>query len=305
MKMRLEENARPVIFGEVLFNHFPDDSHHLGGAPFNVAWHLQGFGLRPLFVSRIGQDTEGEIVLTEMVKWGMDTQAVQIDPHHPTGNVQVTFNNDEPEFIISKDQVWDNISSPVVIELIKNLPCSLLYFGSLAQRGNVSAMTLRKIIVEAHLPTFVDINLRKPWHQEASITLCLQIADWLKLNEEELNTITMSTNLSVTAQQQVAELLRRQKKIETVYLTRGNEGANVVDQQGVLQVKAVKTSGEGDSVGAGDAFSAVCILGLHMGWSRQDIIDRANTFAAKICEHTGALPLAMHDYEELREQWSL
>jgi len=36
--------ARPVLFGEVLFDHFPDGSEVLGGAPFNVAWHLQGLG---------------------------------------------------------------------------------------------------------------------------------------------------------------------------------------------------------------------------------------------------------------------
>ncbi len=28
------------IFGEVLFDHFPDDSCVLGGASFNVAWHF-------------------------------------------------------------------------------------------------------------------------------------------------------------------------------------------------------------------------------------------------------------------------
>ena len=37
--------ARAIIFGEVLFDTFPDGTAVLGGAPFNVAWHLQGFGL--------------------------------------------------------------------------------------------------------------------------------------------------------------------------------------------------------------------------------------------------------------------
>ena len=41
----------PVVFGEVLFDCFPDGSAVLGGAPFNVAWHLHGMrqrqGLRP------------------------------------------------------------------------------------------------------------------------------------------------------------------------------------------------------------------------------------------------------------------
>ena len=53
-------NNRPIhVFGEVLFDHFPDGSRVLGGAPFNVAWHLQAFGQSPRFISRIGNDPAG------------------------------------------------------------------------------------------------------------------------------------------------------------------------------------------------------------------------------------------------------
>jgi len=38
-------NQQIGIFGEVLFDQFPDGQQVLGGAPFNVAWHLQAFGL--------------------------------------------------------------------------------------------------------------------------------------------------------------------------------------------------------------------------------------------------------------------
>ncbi|NIV35790.1 MAG: carbohydrate kinase, partial [Anaerolineae bacterium] len=63
-------DSRPVIFGEVLFDEFEDGSAVLGGAPFNVAWHLQGFGLNPLFISRIGTDALGAQVQQQMRDWG-------------------------------------------------------------------------------------------------------------------------------------------------------------------------------------------------------------------------------------------
>ena len=63
--------GRPVVIGEVLFDCFPDGSTVLGGAPFNVAWHLQAFGLRPLVVTRVGDDALGERVLTTMESWRM------------------------------------------------------------------------------------------------------------------------------------------------------------------------------------------------------------------------------------------
>ena len=48
------------IFGEVLFDVFPDGHQVLGGAPFNVAWHLQAFGQSPFFISRVGNDPQGK-----------------------------------------------------------------------------------------------------------------------------------------------------------------------------------------------------------------------------------------------------
>jgi sugar/nucleoside kinase (ribokinase family) len=58
--------TRPCIFGEVLFDHFPDGKRVLGGAPFNVAWHLQAFGEAPRFISRVGDDAEGDEIRTAM-----------------------------------------------------------------------------------------------------------------------------------------------------------------------------------------------------------------------------------------------
>jgi fructokinase len=43
-----------------------------------------------------------------------------------------------------------------------------------------------------------------------------------------------------------------------------------------------------DTVGAGDAFSAVTIMGLMHGWGWERILDRAAGFAAKVCTLRGA-----------------
>ncbi len=68
------KDRRLCIFGEVLFDHFADGTRVLGGAPFNVAWHLQAFGQAPWFISRTGNDPDGEAVRAAMRDWGMDTE---------------------------------------------------------------------------------------------------------------------------------------------------------------------------------------------------------------------------------------
>lgn len=72
-------NQSVIIFGEVLFDCFPDGNVILGGAPFNVAWNLQAFGLSPLFISRIGDDSYGITIKEAMQNWGMDLRGLQLD----------------------------------------------------------------------------------------------------------------------------------------------------------------------------------------------------------------------------------
>ena len=103
--------GRPCIFGEVLFDHFPDGTRVLGGAPFNVAWHLQAFGRRPRFISRVGRDPEGEAVREAMRTWGMDTTGLQTDPRQPTGRVSVLFDDGEPSYDIVHPCAYDAIEA--------------------------------------------------------------------------------------------------------------------------------------------------------------------------------------------------
>ena len=122
-------SERPCIFGEVLFDHFPDGRRVLGGAPFNVAWHLQAFGESPLLVSRIGGDPEGETVAGAMSDWGLDRSGLQVDSRLPTGRVEVSIEDGEPHYDIVHPSAWDAIEpwEPAG-------RCSLLYHGTLALR---------------------------------------------------------------------------------------------------------------------------------------------------------------------------
>jgi len=298
----IEQNARPVIFGELLYDHYPDGNKCLAGAALNVAWHLQGFGLRPIFVSRLGQDTEGELALTAMIRWGIDTRAVQIDPQHKTGNVLVSQTGNENQFEIRPEQAWDFISSAAVMDWLKHLPCSLIYAGSLAQRNSISRKTLQRIILETKLPLFIDINLRPPWDETEIIQLCLESARWLKVNDEELAALIDKTVQSTEELQSAAIILKRKYDISNLYITSGAQGAALINERGMKQLAAT-SSKVVDTVGAGDAFSAVVILGLHLGWSEFQIIKNANEFAARICEKQGSTPLTHKDYDKFLKQW--
>ena len=147
--MKAGSEHRIVIFGEVLYDCFPDGSVVPGGAPFNVAWHLQAFGMSPLFVSRVGEDTLGRRILDAMQEWGMDTSGLQFDARHPTGRVEITLESGQPRFDILPGQAYDFIDAEALPPVAGE---TVLYHGSLALRREDSRKALERLRQETRLP---------------------------------------------------------------------------------------------------------------------------------------------------------
>ncbi|MEJ2480717.1 MAG: carbohydrate kinase [Acidihalobacter sp.] len=278
----------PVIFGEVLFDCFGDDCV-LGGAPFNVAWHLQGFGLAPRFVSRVGADELGEEVRARMRDWGMDTRWLQTDASHPTGRVQVALQDGQPSYDILDQQAYDAIEPP------QDLLCddSVLYHGSLALRHPANAAVLQNLSSGARV--FLDVNLRAPWWDAQTLAPLIANARWLKLNDEEFD-------LLARADETPAEYAARMG-LGAVVLTRGARGAEVYAGDQHFETPTPTVPELIDTVGAGDAFSAVTLYGIDQGWPWELILRRAAAFAARVCGWRGALSHDRAIYEETAREW--
>ena len=58
------------------------------GAPINVAFHRNNFGLDSAIISRIGTDDLGDELLKFMQNSGLNTTFVQRDANHLTGVVR-------------------------------------------------------------------------------------------------------------------------------------------------------------------------------------------------------------------------
>ena len=300
--MTRNATLRPIVFGEVLFDVFPDGGKKLGGAPFNVAWHLQGFGLAPVMISRIGRDAHGEEILATMYEWGMDVQGIQIDEDTPSGEVQVKFSGGEPSYDILPQRAYDNLEWGTVRKVIDSTDGALLYHGSLIARGVQSASTLSKAIESVSYPVFMDVNLRpKCWTIE-SVTDLLATARWVKLNHEELEVLSQEQGDEA---EQVASLKKR-FNLHTVIVTRGSRGAVLYPDQGeALHQAPQPVTDIKDTVGAGDAFAAVMILSFLRGWDLRDGLSRAVEFAAQVCRVQGALVRDKSMFEEFRNKWEM
>ncbi|MCU7936505.1 MAG: carbohydrate kinase [Candidatus Thiodiazotropha sp. (ex Dulcina madagascariensis)] len=288
-----------TIFGEVLFDCFPSGENVLGGAPFNVAWHLQAFGRSPRFISRVGRDREGDAVLQAMRQWGMDTQPLQSDDLHPTGKVMISLRGGEPSYDILADAAYDFIDSGGLAEAA----CTTLYHGSLGLRNPVARAALERLKANRPQRIFMDVNLRDPWWQRETVLAWLSQADWVKLNEAELALLHDSHTAGLSA---TAAAFKQRHDLQGLVVTRGGEGALALfHDRPAIEITPEKQLDLIDTVGAGDAFSAVLLLGLTLDWPLRLTLERAQTFASAIVGQRGATVREPSFYQTFADEWQL
>jgi fructokinase len=103
---------------------------------------------------------------------------------------------------------------------------------------------------------------------------------------------------------EAARELRGRYDLESVIVTRGERGAFLCGRDGAcLEAQPAAVGVLRSSVGAGDAFSAVMILGIIHDWPTETALRRANDFAASICGIEGAVPDSKEFYDGVLNDW--
>jgi len=295
---RKPDHGEVVVFGEVLFDQFPDGSSVLGGAPFNVAWHLAALGARPLLVSRIGEDDAGRSVIAAMEARGMETRGVQRDAERPTGGVRVSISGGEPRYEILADRAYDHIDGAAATATLAGARPRLTYHGTLALRAPESARALDALLAGG-ADAFMDVNLRDPWWQRDRLPTLGLRARWVKLNEAEFCHIAAESGIAPArlCEESMRELGAR-LELDLLVVTRGSGGAWAVDAVGELTRVAPERGIEViDTVGAGDALAAVVICGVLRGWPTADTLRRAQRLASRVCGIRGATTKDLSIYD--------
>ncbi len=292
-------DSQIAIFGEALFDRFADGRQILGGAPFNVAWHLQAFAQRPCFISRVGEDAAGDSIRLAMSAWGMSVENLQTDPDYPTGTVQVIINNGEPQYEILADQAYDFIKAR---QLSADSQYGVIYHGTLALRNCISEQALDDLSARHRGKVFIDVNLRSPWWHKDKVARRLGKANWVKLNHDEL----MHLAPKQKPLQDAMRWFLAQYQLDVLVVTCGSQGAAAINQTGdIIAVAPAEALTVVDTVGAGDAFAAVLLLGMQQGWPLQLTMERAQLFASALVGQRGATVQDLSFYRPFISAWDL
>jgi fructokinase len=280
-----------LVIGEVLFDIFPD-YRRLGGAPFNVAFHLRHFGLPVRFISRVGNDPAGEEIRRLIAEKGFRADDIQIDKDHPTGSVRVDLDdNGVPKFSITADVAYDHLElNPATVSALGD-DIDMIYYGTLLQRTDSVHQMLQHLLnrKKPRSQCFYDINLRPNCYNAHVIRDSLQHADHVKLNQEELTTLKTMFGWS-GAPAEIVHRLMEVYALETVSLTKGERGSELFTGSGHYTAPPADMVKVVDTVGAGDAYAAVMIAGFLQALPPAQILKAATQFAVRICEIEGAIP---------------
>ena len=299
--MDITNNRTIIVIGEVLVDIFAD-YQRMGGAPFNFAFHLNAFNYYVDFISKIGKDSIGANILNFMDKHKISYSNIQTDEIHPTGRVMVTVNDKGvPNYNIVENSAYDFIEYTDKIEKALKY-ARMIYIGTLAQRNQGSFNTIRKILTKKEYNTqiFYDINLRQNYFNKCTIDNSLKYADIVKLNEEELRIIKGLYKETCSNNHFIKTLIERYN-IRWLSLTKGEKGSMLFYKDKTLQISPKITSLDIiDTVGAGDAYSAILAIGILNNWSMEKILERATEFSAAICGTHGAVPEDSKFYERFK-----
>ncbi len=249
-----------------------------GGVAMNIAMTLARFGLRPALLSAIGRDAEGDELLAQATRMGLDCGYIYRSDDLPTDRyMAVEAGNGLIAAIAdahSLEAAGDKILRPLADGRLGSEAAP--FAGTIALDGNLTAALLAHV---ATSPLFAQADLRiapaSPGKAERLLSLLPHPRATFYVNLEEAGLLCHSTFEG--APEAAAGLLARGAR--RVLVTNGAEDAADGAAEGILlrrppEVLVTRITG------AGDTFMAAHLMAERGGADRGAALDRALDAAA-------------------------
>ena len=279
-----------VGLGELLWDVFPKGKE-LGGAPANFAYMTSLLGDHGIVASRVGSDALGRTAGRRLERIGLRSKYLQIDAKNPTGTVKVEVDPaGQPTFEIAESVAWDFFEWTPEWERLAST-ADAVCFGSLAQRSPQSRATIRAFLKEVRRGTtrVFDANLRQAFYSADTLAESMKLADIVKMNQEELQTVVKLLGHTFQDDERAARWLRDSYSLQLVCVTRGVQGSLLVSGSDTSQHQGCRVV-VADTVGSGDAFTAALIYHYLRRGSLATLNEAANRMGAWVASQTGATP---------------
>ena len=283
-----------ICFGEVLWDILLTGPLP-GGAPMNVAYHLNKLGANPSLITKVGDDDYGRDLLEMLSNDGVAVN-FETDPQYPTGLVYANVGeNHEMVYDIVYPSAWDFIEwKQEYADLVSK--AEYLVFGSLTSRNEVSRNTLYQLLDVSKKNVF-DINIRPPHFEQKQLEYLLQRTDLLKMNLAELELVTNWFDQSGSTIDRI-KFVQDHFNIDQIIVTKGGDGAMLNDHGKIYEHTGYSVSVQ-DTIGSGDSFLAGFLAQTLKGENAEKSLDFAAGIGAFVATKAGGCP--EYEVEEIDE----
>ena len=287
-----------------------DSFQCVGGGPSNVLTDLSslGFNYPMIAMGSIGLDGNASIIKNHLKKNNIQINYLISSKTVPTSQtVCMSEKKNERTFLYypGANNLLD--TKHFKIDDLKSKP-KILYIGYLTLLGKLDRFNYNKtrlnIVLEKakkkNLITIIDLVSNKTSHFQKIVYSALPFTDYLLLNEIEAQLLFKKSIKKNDNYLNIKLILQLTKKIFKKGLLKGliihnsKESVCVLeDQTHNIKSKIIPQQKIKNAVGAGDAFCAAFIYGIHENWNIEKILKKAHaagTAMMKIDASSGYLP---------------
>ncbi|MDO8930451.1 MAG: PfkB family carbohydrate kinase, partial [Bacteroidota bacterium] len=217
------KNNQILCIGEILWDNLPSGAKP-GGAPMNVALHLNRIGQKVSISSKVGNDDQGKKLLVFLEDSGLKTDLIQTDETLPTSEVLVHLDeNNNATYEICEPVAWDNL---VLTDSLNSQAktSGLIIYGTLASRNPETRNTILHLL-ENDVVKLIDVNLRQPYDTREIVEQLILKSDIVKLNDEELGVFGQWYNKHKHDEKSLVKWFAEEYNSKMVCVTKGDKGA--------------------------------------------------------------------------------
>ena len=236
----------------------------------NALIALSRLGHHTQFVSAVGKDVFGELVLDTLRAEQVGAELVETDATRPTGLYFKERRTGSARQVVyyRQNSAASAVGSQVVEQVQRQRPRIVLVSGLNLGLGGAEGLAgaVRAVLAgkaAGGYQVVFDANLRRGiWDGDVAASEfagLLGFIDVLVAGEDELARLLKMPPLP-------AARAALGHGVSTVFVKRGAAGSVVVDNTGERVVKADAAASVVDTVGAGDAYTAGVVSGLLRGW---------------------------------------
>jgi sugar/nucleoside kinase (ribokinase family) len=292
--------------GRGMLANIKDQTFSPGGAPANVlhdlarlkvSFPLTGMGL-------VGRDADGEYLRRVFSELGVDIRGLQVTDKAPTSYTDVMNDETTGDRVFFHHRGANALFNPGHVD-VRHLNCRIFHMGYLLlldemdkadpQHGTAAAGLLKQIQA-AGILTSLDVVSEESDRFARLVPPALKYIDYLILNEIET---ARAVGLTVRDEHRRLDGAALIEAVERLYQF-GNmrlvavhmpEGVYMRDRSGRRYSRGSLMLPDGyivGAVGAGDAFCAGMLYGIHEGWDVMDAAGLASCCAAASLSCPGA-----------------